>query len=52
MTACDGWTQDIQAFVVADVVADFSTGEHALALRWAAGKCAVVTRTRAVFEGA
>uniref|UniRef100_A0AAU2VZW0 Isochorismatase family protein n=1 Tax=Streptomyces sp. NBC_00008 TaxID=2903610 RepID=A0AAU2VZW0_9ACTN len=52
MTACDAWMQDIQAFVVADAVADFSAGDHAMALRWAAGKCAVVTSTRAVFEGA
>ncbi|MGC5396772.1 isochorismatase family protein [Streptomyces sp. DT20] len=52
MTACDAWMQDIQAFVVADAVADFSAEDHAMALRWAAGKCAVVTRTRAVFEGA
>ncbi|WNI33502.1 isochorismatase family protein [Streptomyces sp. ITFR-6] len=52
MTACDAWMQDIQAFVVADAVADFSAGDHAMALRWAAGKCAVVTSTRAVFAGA
>lgn len=52
MTACDAWTRDIQAFVVADAVADFSAGDHAMALRWAAGKCAVVTSTRAVFAGA
>ncbi|MFZ4283289.1 isochorismatase family protein [Streptomyces rhizosphaericola] len=51
MTACDAWMQDIQAFVVADAVADFSADDHAMALRWAAGKCAVVTTTRAVFEG-
>lgn len=51
MTACDAWMQDIQAFVVADAVADFSADDHAMALRWAAGKCAVVTTARAVFEG-
>ncbi|MFJ7200635.1 MULTISPECIES: isochorismatase family protein [unclassified Streptomyces] len=51
MTACDAWMQDVQAFVVADAVADFSAGDHAMALRWAAGKCAVVTSTRSVFEG-
>ncbi|MFE3145535.1 isochorismatase family protein [Streptomyces sp. NPDC059218] len=51
MTACDAWMQDIQAFVVADAVADFSAEDHAMALRWAAGKCAVVTSTRAVLEG-
>lgn len=53
MTACDAWMQDIQAFVVADAVADFSPEDHAMALRWAAGRCAVVTMTEEVFgEGA
>ncbi|WP_329307408.1 isochorismatase family protein [Streptomyces sp. NBC_01260] len=51
MTACDAWMQDIQAFVVADAVAGFCAKDHAMALRWAAGKCAVVTSARAVFEG-
>ncbi|MEI5101970.1 isochorismatase family protein [Streptomyces sp. PmtG] len=45
MTACDAWMRDIQAFVVADAVADFSADDHAMALRWAAGRCAVVTTT-------
>ncbi|MFI7318753.1 isochorismatase family protein [Streptomyces venezuelae] len=52
MTACDAWMQDIQAFVVADAVADFSADDHAMALRWAAGKCAVVTTTEEVFPEA
>ncbi|MFH9296664.1 isochorismatase family protein [Streptomyces sp. NPDC017520] len=51
MTACDAWMRDIQAFVVADAVADFSAEDHAMALRWAAGRCAVVTTARTVFEG-
>ncbi|MFD5553544.1 isochorismatase family protein [Streptomyces sp. NPDC127068] len=50
MTACDAWMQDVQAFVVADAVADFSADDHAAALRWAAGKCAVVTTTGAVLR--
>ncbi|TXS26274.1 isochorismatase family protein [Streptomyces sp. adm13(2018)] len=49
MTACDAWMQDIQAFVVADAVADFSEREHRMALEWAAGRCAVVTTTDRVF---
>ncbi|QCX74377.1 Isochorismatase [Streptomyces sp. YIM 121038] len=48
MTACDAWMRDIQAFVVADAVADFSADDHAMALRWAAGRCAVVTTTDGV----
>ncbi|MFG3281356.1 isochorismatase family protein [Streptomyces sp. NPDC048111] len=51
MTACDAWMRDIQAFLVADAVADFSAEDHAMALRWAAGKCAVVTTTDTVLEG-
>ncbi len=51
MTACDAWMRDIQAFLVADAVADFSAEDHAMALRWAAAKCAVVTTTDRVLEG-
>ncbi len=49
MTACDAWMRDIQAFVVADATADFSQEEHEMALRWSAGRCAVVTTTNRVF---
>ncbi|MEV6263577.1 isochorismatase family protein [Streptomyces sp. NPDC051784] len=45
ITACDAWMRDIQAFVVADATADFSREEHETALRWSAGRCAVVTTT-------
>ncbi|MWA14833.1 isochorismatase family protein [Streptomyces sp. BA2] len=51
MTACDAWMRDVQAFVVADAVADFSREEHDMALRYAAGRCAVVTTTDAVLKG-
>ncbi|MEO3974453.1 isochorismatase family protein [Streptomyces sp. CAU 1734] len=49
MTACDAWMQDIQAFVVADAVADFSEREHRMALEWAAGRCARVITADEVF---
>ncbi|MGV9908067.1 isochorismatase family protein [Streptomyces tendae] len=48
MTAADAWQRDIQAFVVADAVADFSRADHDRALRYAAGRCAVVTTTDAL----
>ncbi|MFI9237764.1 isochorismatase family protein [Streptomyces sp. NPDC053079] len=51
MSACDAWMRDIRPFLVADAVADFSAEDHAMALRWAAAKCAVVTTTDRVFEG-
>ncbi|WP_267241932.1 isochorismatase family protein [Streptomyces sp. PR69] len=36
LTAADAFMNDIQPFVVADAVADFSAEEHSMALRWAA----------------
>ncbi|MER5885323.1 isochorismatase family protein [Streptomyces sp. NPDC001941] len=50
MTAADAWMRDIKAFVVADAVADFSADDHAMALRYAAGRCAVVTTTEDVLS--
>jgi len=50
MTAADAWQRDIQAFVVADAVADFSRADHDMALRWAAGRCAAVLTTDTVFK--
>jgi bifunctional isochorismate lyase/aryl carrier protein len=44
-TACDAFMRGIQAFVVADAVADFSAGHHRDALRWAAERCARVVTT-------
>ncbi|MEU7484339.1 isochorismatase family protein [Streptomyces sp. NPDC042319] len=50
MSAADAWQRDIRAFVVADAVADFSRADHDMALRWAAGRCAVVTTTDALLK--
>ncbi|MFJ8885650.1 isochorismatase family protein [Streptomyces sp. NPDC102402] len=50
MSACDAWMRDVQAFVVADAVADFSREDHDMALRWAAGRCAVVISTDAFLK--
>ena len=41
LTAADAFAHDIQAFVIADAVADFGLREHLMALEYAAGRCAV-----------
>jgi len=42
MSAVEAFTNDIQPFVVADAIADFSAEYHRLAVEYAAGRCAVV----------
>lgn len=45
-TAIESFTNDIQTFLVADAVADFSEQEHQLALTYAAQRCAVLCTTQ------
>jgi isochorismate hydrolase len=47
LTAVDAFSRNIETFLVADAVADFSAAEHQAALEYAAGRCAVVATTRA-----
>lgn len=45
MTALDAFCMDIQPFLVADAVADFTPDEHRMTLGYAAGRCAVTLTT-------
>lgn len=46
MTAHEGYSNDIQTFLVADAVADFTPAHHRMALEYAAGRCSVTLSTR------
>lgn len=50
MTACDAFTRDVEAFLVADAVADFSLAYHLMGVDYAAQRCAVTAGTRAVVD--
>ena len=50
MTACEAFMHDVQPFLVADAVADFSPEHHHMALSYAAQRCAVTISTRRLLE--
>lgn len=50
MTAVEAFTNDIQSFLVADALGDFSADHHRLALEYAASCCSVVTTAEEVFR--
>lgn len=45
MTAVEAFTNDIETFLAADAVGDFSREHHRMTLEYAAGRCAVVAAT-------
>jgi isochorismate hydrolase len=49
-TAIEAFSNDLETFLVADAVADFSATEHRMALDYAARRCAVVTLTDEVLR--
>ncbi|MER7003736.1 isochorismatase family protein [Dactylosporangium sp. NPDC000555] len=51
-TLVEAFTNDIQPFLVADAVGDFSAEDHRLAVDYAARRCAVVTTTARLLVGA
>lgn len=50
ITACDAFTNDVQSFLVADAIADFSLEYHMMALSWAAQRCSVTPTTETVLN--
>ncbi|WP_030421873.1 isochorismatase family protein [Streptomyces sp. NRRL F-5065] len=49
-TALEAFTHDIQVFVAADAVGDFSAGRHRLALDYVARRCGALRLTEEVFR--
>lgn len=45
MTAGEAFQRDIEPFMAADALADFSREDHDMALKWVAGRCGVVQDT-------
>ncbi|WP_020495870.1 isochorismatase family protein [Sciscionella marina] len=50
MTACEAYMSDVQPFLVADAVADFSAEEHRMAVGYVARRCGVAVRTGAALD--
>nr|WP_055701890.1 MULTISPECIES: isochorismatase family protein [Streptomyces] len=49
-TAAEALANDIESFLVADAVADFSEADHHMALRYAAARCSMVVPAQTVLS--
>lgn len=45
MTAGEAFQRDIETFLIADALADFSRAEHDMAIKWVAGRCGIPLTT-------
>lgn len=50
MTALEAFSNDIQPFVVADALGDFTAEHHEMTLTYAAGRCAKVVTAEELFQ--
>lgn len=50
MSAAEAFMHDIQAFLVADAVADFSAADHALAMAWVGRRCGRTLLTQTLVD--
>lgn len=50
MTAAEAFQRDIEAFFIADALADFSREQHDLAVNWVAGRCGIPMTTDNALE--
>lgn len=50
LTASEAFMSDVQAFFVADAVADFSLDEHKMAMKYVANRCGVAISTASLID--
>lgn len=49
-TTIEAFSNDIQTFLIADAIGDFSADHHYMTINYAATRCAVVTTSEKIFE--
>ncbi|MBB5873637.1 isochorismate hydrolase [Allocatelliglobosispora scoriae] len=50
MTACDAFCRDVEVFLAADAIGDFTAAHHRSTLDYVAARCGVVASTRQLLE--